>query len=249
MVVNQKGTIVNINFELNHQKEYEAFADFCKKMAEVAPAVAADQDERQIRVYGSSMQQAAVPLATPEASQQTADEGTSTSEQSDLSAATADAPTRERGKPAQGRARRTKEEIAEDEAADKADAALASAGVDTGAEVADRQISTSPEDRHDPNNPNDVADAADEAAETAAAKAETGNKLTHDDVRNALGAYVKAYGMPAAQEDGPKVITLMFGEGKSKVSDIPDTQEDLAKAVAGIKEMTTKNPYSRAADL
>ena len=176
---------------------------------------------------------------------QAVDEGTSTSEQSDLSAATPDeAPKRERGKPSEGRARRTKEEIAEDEAADKADAAIAAAGADTGAEVVDRQISTSPEDRKDAEQ-----DAADEAAETAAAKAETGNKLTHDDVRNALGAYVKAYGMPAAQEDGPKVITLMFGEGKSKVSDIPDTQEDLAKAVAGIKEMTTKNPYSRAADL
>jgi hypothetical protein len=176
-------------------------------------------------------------------------EGTSTSEQSGLSAATADAPTRERGKPAQGKSRRTAEEVAEDKAADEADAARAAAGAETGAEVADRQISTSPEDRHDPDDVADAADEADEAAETAAAKAETGNKLTHDDVRNALGAYVKAYGMPAAQEDGPKVITLMFGEGKSKVSDIPDTQEDLAKAVAGIKEMTTKNPYSRAADL
>jgi hypothetical protein len=244
---NQKGTVVNINFELNHQKEYEAFADFCKKMAEVAPVVAADQDERQLRLFGgSSLQQAST--ATPEA-EKTADEGTSTSEQSDLSAATADAPARERGKPAQGRARRTKEEIAEDEAADAAEAAAKTAGEETGAVVADRQISTGGE-RVDPENPEDAAqDAADEAAETAAAKAETGNKLTHDDVRNALGAYVKAYGMPAAQEDGPKVITLMFGEGKSKVSDIPDTQEDLSKAVAGIKEMTTKNPYSRAADL
>ena len=237
---------MNINLDLYTPDDKEAFAAFLTASAK------ADRDRPKEEGFAASFggidRSPDTNWKTGSAEAQT-DEGTSTSEQSDLSAATTDAPKRERGKPAQGRARRTKEEIAEDEAADKADAAVASAGAETGAEVADRQISTSPEDRHDPNNPDDVADAADEAAETAAAKEAAGNKLTHDDVRNALGAYVKAYGMPAAQEDGPKVITLMFGEGKSKVSDIPDTQEDLAKAVAGIKEMTTKNPYSRAADL
>jgi hypothetical protein len=234
--------MISTQVELYTPEDKEAFAAF------LTASAAADRSRPKDEGYGG-IASATVGWQNRATGEQTADEGTSTSEQSDLSAETTDAPKRERGKAAQGRARRTKEEIAEDEAADKADAAAASAGAETGAEVADRQISTSPEDRHDPNNPDDVADAADEAAETAAAKAETGNKLTHDDVRNALGAYVKAYGMPAAQEDGPKVITLMFGEGKSKVSDIPDTQEDLAKAVAGIKEMTTKNPYSRAADL
>lgn len=195
------------------------------------------------QLLGSTALETTATYPAPELQAQNT-EGSTTSVASDLSATTADTPKRERGKAAQGRARRTKEEIAEDEAADAADAAAKTAGEETGAVVADRQISTSPEDRVDAEQ-----DAADEAAETAAAKVETGNNLTHDDVRNALGAYVKAYGMPAAQEDGPKVITLMFGEGKSKVSDIPDIQEDLAKAVAGIKEMTTKNPYSRAADL
>lgn len=242
---NQKGTSMNVNLDLYTPDDKEAFAAFLTASAK------ADRDRPKDEGFAASLggigRSPNTHWKTGSAETQT-DEGTSTSEQSDLSAATTDAPKRERGKAAQGRARRTKEEIAEDEAADKADAAAASAGAETGAEVADRQISTGGE-RIDPENPDDVADAADEAAETAAAKAETGNKLTHDDVRNALGAYVKAYGMPAAQEDGPKVITLMFGEGKSKVSDIPDTQEDLAKAVAGIKEMTTKNPYSRAADL
>ena len=171
------------------------------------------------------------------------------SDLSDTPAATP-APQRDRGKPAAGRARRTKEEIAEDEEADRRDAALAQAGTETGAVVQDRQISTSPEDRRDPDNPADAAqDAADEAAETASAKAASGKKLTHDDVRSALGAYVKAYGMAAAQEDGPKVIALMFGAGSSKVSDIPDTPEALAKAVAGVEEMTRKNPYERAPNL
>lgn len=107
-----------------------------------------------------------------------------------------------------------------------------------------RGISSGVEERVDPA----VAaqDKADETAETETKKAET-KKLTHDDVRTALGAYVKKFGMPAAQEDGPRVLVLAFGEGKAKVSDIPDTQEALGKAVAGINEMLEKNPFNRTA--
>jgi len=235
--------MISTQVELYTPEDKEAFAVF------LAASAAADRARPNASILGGIERTASASWQTATGGEQIATDGTSTSAASDLSAVTADGPKRERGKPSAGSTRRTKAEIAEDEAADQADAARAAAGAETGAEVADRQISTSPEDRHDPDNPDDVADAADEAAETATAKAETGNKLTHDDVRNALGAYVKAYGMPAAQTDGPAVITLMFGEGKAKVSDIPDTQEDLAKAVAGIKEMTTKNPYSRAADL
>jgi hypothetical protein len=179
--------------------------------------------------------------------EQTAAQGTSTSDVSDLSDDAGDTqPQRERGKPSPGKARRTKEEIAEDEAADKADAERAAAGAETGAEVADRQISQSPEDRQDPDNPQD---AADEKAETEATKAASGKKLTHDDARAALGKYVNRFGMEAALEDGPKVLNLLFGEGVSKVSAIPDDQDSLAKAVAGIEEMLTKNPYDRKAEL
>ena len=199
-----------------------------------------------------------VPLHVPAAEARTgigsteADEdvAVSASSHSSHDGSTTTSPQRERGKPAPGRARRTKDEIAEDDAADAADAAVKAAGEETGAVVADRQISSSPEDRVDPDNDADAAqDAADEAAETAQQKAATGKTLTLDDVRNALGKYVKAYGMAAAQEDGPKCITLMFGEGKVKVSDVPDTQEALARAVAGIEEMIQKNPFNRAADL
>ncbi|MGE0211800.1 MAG: hypothetical protein AB7S41_08915 [Parvibaculaceae bacterium] len=91
-----------------------------------------------------------------------------------------------------------------------------------------------------------AADAADEAAEQAAA---TKKELTHDDVRAALGEYVRRFGMAAAQEDGPKVITLMFGEGKTKVSDIPTDQASLQKAIDGIGEMLAKNPYKRQVEL
>lgn len=151
----------------------------------------------------------------------------------------AEAPKRERGKPAPGRARRTKEEIAEDEAADKADA---SAPVSEPVAA----ISTS-EERIDPATAEDEAqDAEDEAAEAETTKPAT---LTHDDVRAALKGYLDAFGTPAAMEDGPKVLKMLFGEGASKVSDVPDDQASLAKAVAGIKEMLVKNPFSRQVNL
>lgn len=93
--------------------------------------------------------------------------------------------------------------------------------------------------------PEDSAEdqAQDEEDETA--DKESTDKFTHEDVRDALGVYVKTYGMPAAQEDGAKVLVMLFGEGKLKVSDIPDEQDALKKAVDGIKEMTQKNPFKR----
>ena len=151
--------------------------------------------------------------------------------------AAAEPSKRERGKPAPGRARRTKEEIAEDEAADKADAAAAEpvANISTG------------EERIDPTTAEDAAqDAADEAAEVEATKAP---ELSHDDVRAALTKYLNAYGTPAAMEDGPKVLALMFGAEVTKVSQVPADQASLAKAVAGIEEMLTKNPFAREAQL
>lgn len=189
-------------------------------------------------------------------------------------AETSGAAPRERGKPATGRARRTKEEIAEDEAADRADAGNASSGASaasgasaetsppagspspssSGATTASpgeekAQISTGDERIGPEDSAEDQAqDAADEKAETES-KRDLVNPLTHNDVKNALGLYVKTYGMAATQEDGPKVIALMFGEGKSKVSDVPDDQDSLRKAIAGINEMLEKNPYGREADL
>lgn len=50
---------------------------------------------------------------------------------SSADSSTAETPKRERGKPSPGKARRTSEEVAEDEAADKADAEAAAAGGET----------------------------------------------------------------------------------------------------------------------
>lgn len=151
----------------------------------------------------------------------------------------AEAPKRERGKPSPGRARRTKEEIAEDEAAEKAEAAAAPAEPKPA-------ISTG-EERIDPTNPDDAAqDAADEAAEAAAAPAK---ELTHEDLKAALMRYKDRYGYPATLEDGPKVFGMLFGPDVDKVSKVPGDQASLAKAVAGVEEMLVKNPFKREPEL
>lgn len=151
----------------------------------------------------------------------------------------AEAPKRERGKPAPGKARRTKEEIAEDEAADAAEATAP-------ATEAPSNISTG-EERIDPTTAEDAAqDAADEAAEAETVKPK---ELSHDDVRAALQKYVTRFGMAAAMEDGPKVFTMLFGDEVVKVSAVPADRDSLAKAVAGIEEMLTKNPFKREVEL
>lgn len=124
--------------------------------------------------------------------------------------------------------RRTKAQIATDEK----NAATA---------AAQQAITASPENRVGPEDDPvvDAQDAADEAAET------TTTEYTHDDVKKALGAYVAKFGMPAAQEDGVKVLKLALGDKIGKISDIPTDQASLTKAVNGINEMLTKNPFKR----
>lgn len=140
---------------------------------------------------------------------------------------TTEAPKRERGKPAPGRARRTKEEIAEDEAADAADAA-APQNIQTGGERV---------------NPEEAAqDAADEAAEDAANR-EPEKPLTLDDVKNAVGLYITKFGegdfekgRQIASEDGPGLFVDVLGappkdEPFWKFSILPTDQDKLAAMV------------------
>lgn len=106
---------------------------------------------------------------------------------------------RERGKAAPGRARRTKEEIAEDEAADAADAAKGN-------------ISTDPENRVGPEDTPEVQeqDAADEAAEVEDNR-EPEQPLTAEDLKAAMGLYVNKFDIPAAQEDGVNIFVDALG--------------------------------------
>lgn len=149
----------------------------------------------------------------------------------------AEAPKRERGKPAEGRSRRTKEEIAEDEAADAATAASTATSANVPAEAATTNTAAAAQDK------------ADEKAEV-----ETNRKaLTKEDVKAAMTGYVNAYGMAATQEDGPKIFTEALGappvgEDYWKLSLVPeDDQDALAKVVKTWEMATELNPLKRDA--
>lgn len=162
---------------------------------------------------------------------------------------------RERNRPGDGRARRTKEEIAEDKELDdlatklgvsdeRVDQMLAKHGhaatIETlkesglAAEDLARNISASPENRVNPED--EAQDKADEAAEVEAAR-DTENPLTVDDLRSVMGKYVEAHGMPATQEDGPAIFKSALGnppagEESWKLSLVAaQGQETLRKAV------------------
>ncbi|MBZ9706113.1 hypothetical protein LB543_05185 [Mesorhizobium sp. ESP7-2] len=128
--------------------------------------------------------------------------------------------TRTPGQPSPGAKRRTKAEIAEDEAAEKLAAAqrvaavkadvLASARIDATERelMADEEAAT-------------LQDAADEAAEAAA----NSKGLTHDDLRQAVGRYQKKFGMAAAVAGVPALLGCAL-------IDVPEA--DLAAAIAKI---------------
>lgn len=119
-----------------------------------------------------------------------------------------------------------------------AEKALKEAAEKAAAAAGTGQGISSGEERTDP--AADAQDAKDEAADTAAQKiAAEPAKLTHDDVKNMMSGYVQAYGLDAAQDDGPAFI------GVPKISLVPDTQADLAKAVLGIAKGLDKNPNKR----
>lgn len=101
------------------------------------------------------------------------------------------------------------------------------------------------EERIDPTTPEDAAqDAEDEAAEVAATPAKA---MTLDDVRAALTRYSQKFGMPSVMTDGPAILADLFGAEVKKVSQVPDTQEALAKCVAAIDAATAANPFKREA--
>ena len=61
---------------------------------------------------------------------------------------------------------------------------------------------------------------------------------TKEGMRKAMTKYAETYGMPAAQEDGPKMI------GAKKMSELPDNS-DWAKITTTIAAALESNPYGR----
>jgi hypothetical protein len=103
------------------------------------------------------------------------------------------------------------------------------------------QISTTPENRVEPEAVVDdeetaQQDAADEAAEVEAAR-EPEKALTVEDVKKAVGLYVGKFGMAETQEDGPKIFVQALGNPPAgsdiwKMSLLANAdQATLAKAV------------------
>lgn len=109
---------------------------------------------------------------------------------------------RERGKPAPGRARRTKEEIAEDEAADKRDAEAGETQTTQSISTGENRVG--PED--DPET--EAQDRADEEAEERDEQAEV---LTVMNGKDAIGEYAKKFGIDAAAADGAKIFADTLG--------------------------------------
>jgi len=149
-------------------------------------------------------------------------------------------PTRKRGEPSPGKTRRTKAEIAEDEAAEAAEASNIRSGSD---------------DRPDPENADDeateAADAADEAAE-ADADRDADAPLTIDDVKALAVEYQEKYGFEAVQEDGAKIFVEALGvppagEPHWKFSIVPTDQAVLVKLAGVWRKAIDLNPLKREA--
>lgn len=122
--------------------------------------------------------------------------------------------TRVPGQPSPGRKRRTKEEMAEDEAYFAARGiATAPATPESLAAISTGEERISPEDE------------ADERAE-----AET-TTLTIDDIREAVGRYTARFGIATAQRNVPLILGCAIVE-------VPDTQEAISEAIAKIDRVT-----------
>lgn len=134
------------------------------------------------------------------------------------------APQRERGKPSAGRARRTKEEIAEDDAADAADAAQTA---ETAAVPAEEAVQSNPVE--------EAQDAADEAADPVNAPA---SEATRDDVRAAMVEYSQKNGMPKLTADMSTLLGRLWPDGSvTKLSEIPEDAAAFASVIDGLKGM------------
>lgn len=232
---------MKIKLEITRDYEMAAFAEYCRV---VAAAEAQWQRDNPPAVFGLGAidrtpgvwRNSTVAETTETAAGEAMTNGGGVTEQP------ASAPARKRGEPSPGNKRRTKAEMAEDEAAEAAENA------------AKQNISTG-EARIDPENPeaDDSAsdseqDAADEAAEVEAHR-DPEKPLTIDDVKAAVMAYAEKYGMPAAQADGPRIFVEALGappKGEEfwKFSILPvDDQEKIRKVISIWQRATTENPF------
>lgn len=94
-------------------------------------------------------------------------------------------------------------------------------------------------------------DKADETAEVEEDRSEE-SPLTVEDVKAVVNGYVKKFGMPATQEDGPKIFVEALGappagEQYWRMSILPEDQDALKKVIETWKKATELNPLKRKA--
>lgn len=183
---------------------------------------------------------------------------------------TATAPKRERGQPSPGKARRTKAEIAEDEAADAADGKAAAEQTEAVGNAvselsgqADATATHMTPDKDDPvvarnaetaedDAETQAQDAADEQAEVDAAR-DPENPLTVEDLKQAYLPYFEKYGMEATKEDGAKMFVEIFGpvpegsNGWTTAAMVEQGQDKVRQAIDGWARMAAENPHGRKA--
>lgn len=203
---------MKIKLDLYSSTELKAFATFCETLAVAREAYEARNEDKLpglsgiARGVGAHWKTGASSEAVPPyeeaaefiAEAQAAATDIIAEQQADVEQAKA-ATRRERGKPGEGRARRTKAEIAEDEAWDRHEAA----GGIVAHELEPQLMSISTGEERV--SPDDVQDAADEADETASTSDGT---LTHDDLRRALGTLGIKAGVAAVKEGGLLGMTV-----------------------------------------
>lgn len=127
------------------------------------------------------------------------------------------------GKADEGKSRRTKVQIAEDEEiealASKLGANLEGAAAKHPASIILAELRSKAESE-----PEETAGISTGEERTDPAQEET-SALTREDVRDAMGRYVEAHGMPAMQKNGPELL------GYAKLSEIPEDPEAFAAAI------------------
>lgn len=221
---------MKIELELWASTQLDAFGDFCKALAAAQKAEEKEKlayyDTAMPKILGGATSQPAEGALLHDVPVPAEDDGSIPA-----------SPKRERGKPAPGRARRTKEEIAEDEAADKADAA---SGIGLGISSGEERVG--PEDGPEVQ----AQDAADEQAEVDANR-DAEAPLTIEDLKMAMSEYVTKFDMGAAQEDGVNIFGDALGKPPGgeqfwKMSIAAAAgQETLKKAIAAWKAAAAGN--------
>jgi len=94
----------------------------------------------------------------------------------------------------------------------------------------------------------EVAKAEPSITEVAGTIEAEPRKLDLESVKEAFSQYSQKFGVAAAQEDGPKLLGRIFGEGVvNRIRDVPvDDQLKLGRVIAAVEGALMTNEFKRA---